>query len=308
MPVATAEAELYAEVVTLPRSHLQLKNILVLADLDRHSHITLSYALRVQKLRDSRIVCCHLLPPAEGVFVPEDPTRHMADLERRRTEVELTDFEVHTQLKHVPHTTLLEYGTFAEVVPRLVEEQEIDLVVVGCHRHGAFGKFILGSNAEEVFRISPVPVMIVGPELTFLSDRTGFKKVLLATHFDPPSMHAAQYALSLAMDDNGVVKLLHVVNDFADAEAQPAERLMQVRGKLKELVPENADLFCSPEMLIEYGNPADRIVEVAEREKADLIVMGVHRPRFLSAAVHAPHTVAFDVITRAPCPVLTLNQ
>lgn len=308
MPVATAEAELYAEVVALPRSHLQLKNILVLADLDRHSHITLSYALRIQKLRDSRIVCCHLLPPAEGVFVPEDPTRHMADLERRRTEAEMTDFEVHTQLRHVPHTTLLEYGTFAEVVPKLVEEQDIDLVVVGCHRHGAFGKFMLGSNAEEVFRSAPVPVMVVGPELTFLSERTGFKRVLLATHFDTPSVHAAQYALSLAMDDNGQVKLMHVVTDTADAEAQPAERLMEVRRKLKELVPENADLFCSPEMMIEYGNPADRIVEVAEREQADLIVMGVHRPRFLSAAIHAPHTLAFDVIMRAPCPVLTLNQ
>src|SRR5512146_3269630 len=100
------------QVVPLPpRSHLQLKNVLLLADLDRHSHITLSYALRVQKLREARIIACHLLSPAESSFVPEDPTRRLPDLERRHSELELRDFELHTRLKEVAHTLLLENGT-----------------------------------------------------------------------------------------------------------------------------------------------------------------------------------------------------
>jgi len=80
MPVATPE------MIPLLRSHLQLKNILLLVDLDRHSHVTLSHALRIQKLRDSRIIACHLLPAADLQEIQEeqrDGERGEEERERR---------------------------------------------------------------------------------------------------------------------------------------------------------------------------------------------------------------------------------
>ena len=302
MPVATPE------MIPLLRSHLQLKNILLLVDLDRHSHVTLSHALRIQKLRDSRIIACHLLPAAESTFVPEDPTRRWPDLERRRSELELKDLELHTRLKEVSHTLLLENGPFHEVVPRIAEEYEIDLVVMGCHQHSTLAKLVFGSTAEELLRGTSLPVMTVGPMMTTVAEATPIRKILFATHFDEPSMHAASYALSLAMDDRGRVTLLHVVSDPRELQANPQKHLMEIRSRLKRLIPEDADLFCSPEVLIEYGPPAKRILETAQREHTDLIVMGVHKPKYSGLASHAPHDVAYDVISQAPCPVLTLTS
>jgi nucleotide-binding universal stress UspA family protein len=296
------------QVVSLPRSHLQLKNILLLADLDRHSHITLSYALRVQKLREARIIACHMLSPAESSFVPEDPTRRLPDLERRHSELELRDFELHTRLKEVAHTLLLEDGTIAEVVPRLVEEHEIDLIAMGSHQHRRAAKFFFGSTAEEIFRAATVPVLTIGPRLTTIAEPRPFHKVLFATHFDAGSLHAAAYAFSFAMDAGGSVTLMHVLADSRKLTERPQEKLAEIRRQLRALVPDNAELFCSPAIVIEYGSPAERILETAEREHSDLIVMGVHRPKRLGAASHALHDVAFDVIAKAPCPVLTLNN
>lgn len=302
MPVAQPE------MIPLLRSHLQLKNILLLVDLDRHSHVTLSHALRIQKLRGSRILACHLLPLAEATFVPEDPTRRWPDLERRRSELELRDLELHTRLKEVSHTLLLENGPFHEVLPRIAVEHEIDLVVMGCHAHSPLTKLLFGSTAEAVFRGTSLPVMTVGPRLATVVEPRAFKKILFATHFDEPSMHAASYALSLAMDERGCVTLLHVVADPSELRGRPQKKLAEIRGKLKRLVPEDADLFCSPDVLIEYGPPAKRILETAEREHSDLIVMGVHKPKYPGLATHAPHDVAYDVVAQAGCPVLTLNN
>jgi nucleotide-binding universal stress UspA family protein len=305
---AIAEPQAQPQVLTLPRSHLQLKNILLLVDLDRHSHVTLSYALRLQKLREARIIACHLLPPAEGSFVPEDPTRRFPDLERRHSALELQDFELHTRLKEVAHTLLLENGTFDEVIPRLVEAYDIDLVAIGCHQHSAAAKFFFGSAAEEIFRGTDVPVLNIGPRLTTITEQKPFKKILLATHFDDASLHAANYALSFAMDGGGTVTLLHVIEDSRQLIEHPQEKLADIRDHLKQLVPKDADLYCSPEILVEYGPPAQRILEAAQREEADLIVLGVRKPRFLSLASHAMHDVAFDVLSQANCPVLTLNH
>ena len=45
--------------------------------------------------------------------------------------------------------------------------------------------------------------------------------------------------------------------------------------RLYEIVPKDAHLDLPPEVAVEYGEPAERIVEFAKQRGADLIVMGV---------------------------------
>ena len=53
------------------------------------------------------------------------------------------------------------------------------------------------------------------------------------------------------------------------------------------------------------GNPAQEIVELAERGQFDLIVMGTHgRGGFMHALLGS---VAEKVVRRAKCPVLTVR-
>ena len=49
----------------------------------------------------------------------------------------------------------------AEVVADAAREWNADLVVVGTHGRRGFGRMLLGSGAEQILRLSPLPVLVI---------------------------------------------------------------------------------------------------------------------------------------------------
>ena len=49
----------------------------------------------------------------------------------------------------------------AEVVAEAAKEWNADLVVVGTHGRRGFGRMLLGSGAEQILRLSPLPVLVI---------------------------------------------------------------------------------------------------------------------------------------------------
>jgi nucleotide-binding universal stress UspA family protein len=52
-------------------------------------------------------------------------------------------------------------GPLAELVVEQVRAWAIDLIVIGTHGRRGFGRLLLGSDAEQVVRIAPVPVLLI---------------------------------------------------------------------------------------------------------------------------------------------------
>src|SRR6201997_5462043 len=76
-----------------------------------------------------------------------------------------------------------------------------------------------------------------------------------------------------------------------------------------ETVPAAADFFFPPQSLVEYGDPADRILSAAKERSSDLIVLGVRdAPGHIGAATHLARATAHKVVAQAPCPVLTVRE
>jgi len=78
--------------------------------------------------------------------------------------------------------------------------------------------------------------------------------------------------------------------------------------RLKQLVPPDAELWCQPEIVLETGEPASRILGIAERKPTGLIVLGAHQTEHPVAVTHFRDSVAARVIRSAPCPVLTVRE
>ena len=58
---------------------------------------------------------------------------------------------------------------------------------------------------------------------------------------------------------------------------------------LRKSISAEAELWCDPQFAVEHGPIAEKILEAAQQRKADLIVLGVHRPSgFPGAATHLP--------------------
>jgi nucleotide-binding universal stress UspA family protein len=145
------------------------------------------------------------------------------------------------------------------------------------------------------------------------------KRILAPTDFSLASRPALDYALGIAhrfgarVDVMNVWELpIDVLPDWiVQVPGDPPQAITQlVRGRAGEqmelLVTELRHRFDNVHGRLETGDPGQQIVEVASRDKYDLIVMGTHGRRGLSHLWTG--SVAESVVRRATCPVLTVHS
>ncbi len=136
------------------------------------------------------------------------------------------------------------------------------------------------------------------------------KRIVYATDFSPLSEVALQYATALARDTGATLLITHVEEDplaYGAGEgfvAIPEWTTETIRKRLEAVVPPDENVEYEHRLLL--GDPAEMIVQLAEQEKADLIVMGTHGRSGLSRLLMG--SVAEAVVRQAPCPVLTVKQ
>ena len=200
--------------------------------------------------------------------------------------------------------TLVEYGDIGDVLERVIRDKAIDLIVVGTHGRSGVGKLILGSVAEHIFQMAPCPVLSVGRKAR-RSWGAGNEPnlILYASDFDPASLRALPYALSLARVTNGQMILLHAL------EASLTGRdINAVHERLNSLIPVEARSWCKFDTLVISGDAGDIILQSASDRNADLIVMGGHRVTGPLYPIRVPRTTAYRVISQAHCPVLRITE
>ena len=143
---------------------------------------------------------------------------------------------------------------------------------------------------------------------------TKIKKILAPTDLSELSRSALRYALELATEQNAVVIVYHVISEDSDWFAgddrlNPAIALLpEQRERLHGFMKEHfADLMDKVEVkeTVEAGVPYNRIVEKAQSENADLIVMSTHGRTGLQQVLLG--SVTAEVVARAGCPVLSLR-
>jgi nucleotide-binding universal stress UspA family protein len=75
--------------------------------------------------------------------------------------------------------------------------------------------------------------------------------------------------------------------------------------KMAATVKEHFRKFPKLESRVLTGHPATKILELAKKEKIDLIIMGAHGRKGLERVFFG--SVADEVVTNASCPVLTIH-
>jgi nucleotide-binding universal stress UspA family protein len=287
-----------------------VKNILFPTDFSEPSELALSFAVAVARRHGATVHALHALTPESIAFAPPELANITIEAEDECAKRDIQ--RVESQLAGVQHTTTLDRGIGVwGSVEAAIKEHAIDLIVLGTHGRTGAQKFLLGSVAEEIFRRSPVPVLTIGPGVHHGAHNAArFHRVLFATDFSPESVCAAPYATSIAQENHARLLLLHAIRrrDQAKDQHQFELSVAEAIHRLYELVPEDAKLDYPPEVAVEYGEPADRIVEVAKQRCADLVVVGVRGAAGrMGAATHLERATAHKVVAHAPCPVVTVR-
>ena len=135
---------------------------------------------------------------------------------------------------------------------------------------------------------------------------TMLNKILAPTDFSDLSAAGVRYACQLAKDMGAEIIIVNV--DVLDESNRVDKReIEQHKKRLAEFVAEkvpDAGAGLKMRQLVDAGQPFGSIVDCAEKEGVDLIVMSSHGRTGLSRMLIG--SVTDKILRGAPCPVLVV--
>jgi nucleotide-binding universal stress UspA family protein len=288
---------------------MMLDNILYLTDFSQLAEAALSFAIGVARTHDARIYALHLLKPTSTHKTPESPALAIKDEEKS---VGAAMQRVNLNLAGLRHEIILEKAVEVWAsVEQALRHFQINLVVLGTRGRAQDQGSLLGSVAKDILHRSPVPVLTIGcGALQSDCDGPWFRRALVAMDFTPESTLGASYAASLAEQNQAQLVLLHVRRHPGRQKPEGRVELSAAEAYhlLHESVPQRKRLRFSPNVALAHGEPVEQIIETAEKQGADLIVLGIRdSSECLGEAKEPERKTAREVVAYAPCPVLTVR-
>ena len=200
--------------------------------------------------------------------------------------------------------TLTENGIVPLAILDTIASKGINLAILGTNALHGIERFVSGSTAESVLRKAPCPVMIVGPRVGDAAAKIE-GPIVFATDFNPTTIDAIRHASSLSQLTESSLHCLHVLPRTTEG-VERSHVIPQIMTEALQQVVTGAGTKIKPPICVTtYGNEiSDSIVDYARQSRAKLIVLGVRRASMMSS--HVPARLAYQIITDAPCPVITV--
>ena len=301
---------------------IHLKSVLIATDFSEASDKAARHALAIARHYGAKLYLVHVVSSLGFTLVGPDAVNLATEIVSRDAR-ELENRLVQTgALSGLSHEVVVRQGNVWDELDKVIDQEQIELVVIGTHARRGLGKLLLGSVAEHIFRHAGCLVLTVGPgslQDSPVGSGRAIRPFLFATDFSEPSLRALPYAISAANHFGTQLVLLNVVSHLAmpdDLLLPTADDVMQFREKarlsslsrLEQLVSQQPKLAVTPELVVEIGTPAEKILQVANALKSDAIILGLHRKTRIGAASHMPWATAYEVACDACCSVLTVRD
>ena len=201
-------------------------------------------------------------------------------------------------------------GIPSEEILDYADESGMDLIVMGTHGRTGVRRYLLGSVAEKVVRLSDVPVLSVHPAEVDVGT-VPFERILVPTDGSDGASVAIDCATDLATTYDAALHAVSVVDtggmatdvQFDAAMDQLQERAQTAVETIADAANE-AGVEDTPTAVLE-GRAHDAIESYAEDERIDLIVMGTHGRSGLDRYLLG--SVAEKLVRTTSIPVLTVR-
>jgi nucleotide-binding universal stress UspA family protein len=283
---------------------VRLKNILYTTDLSNPSRVALPIVAAIARKYGSHIFAAHIWTPLPYSMVPPEALSVLEDKEENDAREALDSFMRIKELEGLAVTPLLKCGEATRELSRVVHQHHIDLAVLSTHGRTGFRHLLMGSVAEELFRSLPCPVLTVGPNISQrFNTQSEIKRILFPTDLSHESTAVFPYLAAVAAEYAARITLLHVV-PFEDRRHPAAmDEAESLRNAMQRMFGPQIDPRCEAKLIVEAGDPAERILAQARAENVDLIGFGVSKAGEI--ITHFRNTVPYKVVLESECPVLT---
>jgi nucleotide-binding universal stress UspA family protein len=211
-------------------------------------------------------------------------------------------------LKGVESRFSVRPGGIASEVEQLARDEHIDLIVVGTKCRQGISRLVFGSVSERIYRRTQQPVLTVNVNTRRPRLKVGrLDHVLLATDLRGPSNLGLSYAASVAAQFNATLSMIHVVRSLRTESSDLQRAQASMRASLLRLGAPGSEGAFEPVRLVQCGDVAERILEIANSLCPNLIVMGLNR-RTPALTERFARSVASRIISDVGCPVLTVTR
>ena len=290
--------------------------VLVATDGSKYGRWGLNWVATLPFVEPAQVTALHVLDSAWLRL----PFRTKLETQRVEARAARTLKKVTKQLASLKlkGTARKEQGAVAPVILKRAPKRD-GLLVVGSQGLDALDRFMLGSVSTKLIHHATCPVLVVKGEAAPL------RRITLAIDGSEASTKALKFVLTKFQPDCSTgkgrrvpihVSVIHVMvrQPLAPIEVGTTIPWIKQRGlKVKEtsrrLVEQSAQKLIkagfTAETLCQLGNPAEKIMKVASKQHADLIVMGAKGlaalDRFLLGSVST------RVVQHADCAVLVVR-
>jgi nucleotide-binding universal stress UspA family protein len=198
-------------------------------------------------------------------------------------------------------------GDPAREIAQVARDENVDLIAMGTHNHGALYRLLLGSVAEQVLHESACPVWIDAQYSAAPAAQFAIHNVLCTLDLGPHSGQTLLRASAIAAEFGARLTLVHVtpaVDTFGPGGpyAVPGWKQDLVSFAAKQIAKLQKEAGTAAAVNIGSGDIREAVNQAAEQSKSDLMVLGRLPPVGHLGAVRA----GYSIITGAHIPVLSV--
>ncbi len=204
-----------------------------------------------------------------------------------------------------------------EAIIRVAERKNCDLIIMASHGRSGVKGLLLGSETQKVLTHSKIPVLVCRSADKTQKGASVFNHILLPTDGSELSAAAIRQGVRFAKSIGAKVTGLCVIPEqdpFFYQKRIPKQALEEAEQRRRELAKTYLEAVAKGAM--EAGvvydvvfenndSPYEAIIQVAEREGCDLIMMASHGRRGVGALLLGSETQ--KVLTHSRVPVLVFR-
>lgn len=283
---------------------VRLKNILYATDFSEASRAALPIVSAIARKYGSHVFAAHVWAPLPYSMASPEALSALEGKEESDAREVLEKFVRIKEFEGLPVTPILKCGDAVGELSRMVHQHHIDLAVLSTHGRTGFKRLLMGSVAEGLFRSLPCPVLTVGPNISSrFNSQSEVKEILFPTDLSFDSGAVFPYLAAVAAEYKARITLLHVVPLEDRRHPAAMDEPDSLRSAMQRMFCPQIDPRCEVSLLVEAGDPVERILARALAQNADLIGFGVRKAGEIST--HFRNTVPYKVVLESECPVLT---
>jgi nucleotide-binding universal stress UspA family protein len=262
----------------------------------------------------SELVFMHsLVTPEWPAFLPSKWALPESFVENARAGADQRLRELALAIPDARVSTRVASGRAAEALAATANELHASLIAVGKHGQRGTARGYTGSTTDRLVRISRVPVLMVGGEFS-----SAPKRILVALTFSSITPLILEWTKRLSEQFSASVFGVHVIASAVLGHVLSMAEVTEHKSLAKADIDEvfSNDRKGWQQQLIDAGIPAERlnteiafgdvaqeVLAIADRERADIIVMGSHAGRVRRALLGSS---ASAVLRDAEVPVLVV--